>query len=266
MAKTGMLSVQELGEKLVQAGRLKLRPLCVYGTDELPINAVPSYKVDRCIAKAVYKSALFEETPPIYIETAHEQCCGGGLVWLGMAEPHPKLKYFVTTGTPDFRGGAAEHLKATPELFEEMRERVGKITPPGKYIIIAPCNEEFTKDLGLEKIRSFILFAGSEQIRNLCELAQFNSSDPFFKTIIPGGPTCATMLTFPVGMAENAPKASAYVGPTDPTGNPWLPSDLMLMGIPVSLVQQMAADMEESFICKRSKIAYPERRVDINRK
>jgi hypothetical protein len=71
------------------------------------------------------------------------------------------------------------------------------------------------------------------------------------------------MLTFPAGMAENAPKDSAYVGPTDPTGNSWLPSDLMVMGIPAELAQQMADDMEESFICKRSKIAYPEKRTII---
>lgn len=258
MATTSMsarLDVRELGKKLTEAGRLKLRPLCVYGTGEIPEGAVPSYKVDRCIAKAVYTSALFEETPPFYIEAAHEQCCGGGLVWTGLGEPNPKLKYFVTVGTPDFRGGAAEHLKASPELFEESMKRAGKITPPGKYTVIGPC----TDNIAPETIRSLILFAGSEQIRNLCGLAQFNSSDLFYKTILPGGPTCATILTFPAGMAENAPKGSAYIGPVDPTGNTWLPSDLLIMGIPAELAQQMAADMEESFICKRSKIAYPEK-------
>jgi hypothetical protein len=262
MAKTDLsvlLNVEELGKKLTEAGRLKLRPLCVYCTNEIPERAVPSYTVDRCIAKAVYTSALFDETPPLYIEAAHEQCCGGGMVWLGLAEPHPKLKYFVTVGTPDFRGGAAEHLKATPELFEETRKSAGKITPPGKYIVIGPC----VADIAPETIRSLILFAGSEQIRNLCGLAQFNSSDLFFKTVIPGGPICSLMLAFPAGMAENAPKDSAYVGPTDPTGNPWLPSDLMIMGIPAALAQQMAADVEESFICKRSKIAYPEKHAVI---
>lgn len=68
------------------------------------------------------------------------------------------------------------------------------------------------------------------------------------------------MTTFPAGMAENAPKDSAYIGPTDPTGNPWLPAELMIMGIPIALAQQMAADLDQSFICKRSKIGYPENR------
>ncbi|HEY3360977.1 MAG TPA: DUF169 domain-containing protein [Methanosarcina sp.] len=253
------MNVKELGNKLTEAGRLKLRPLCVYGADKIPEGAVPSYKVDRCIAKAVYTSAFFENTPPLYIESANDKCCTGGIAWLGLAEPHPKLKYFVTIGTPDFHGGAAEHLKATPDLFEESRKHAGKITPFGKFIVIGPC----TIDIAPEMIRSIILFAGSEQIRNLCGLAQFNSSDLFFKTVIPGGPICATMFAFPAGMAENAPKGSAYVGPVDPTGNPWLPSDLMIMGIPAALAKQMAIDMRESFICKRSRIAYPEKHAII---
>jgi hypothetical protein len=47
------------------------------------------------------------------------------------------------------------------------------------------------------------------------------------------------------GLAENAPKDSAYVGPTDPTGNPWLPQELVIMGIPIALAQQMTADLDE---------------------
>jgi uncharacterized protein (DUF169 family) len=129
MEKNFTLNILELGKRLSTAGRLQLRPLCVYGTDKIPNNAVPSFTIDRCIAKAVYTAALFEETPPLYIEAAHEQCCNGGRVWMGLAEPHPKLKYFVTVGTPDFHGGAAEHLKASPELFEEYMKRAGKITP-----------------------------------------------------------------------------------------------------------------------------------------
>jgi hypothetical protein len=176
---------------------------------------------------------------------------------MGFDEPHPMLKYFVTVGMPEFRSGAAEHLKATPELFEEQRKRAGKITPLNKYIVISPCIDSISQ----EKIRSLILFAGSEQIRNLCGLAQFSSSDPFFKTLISAGASCSMMITYPAGMAEHALKDSAYVGPTDPTRNSWFPSDLMVMGIPIVLARQMAYDLDESFICKRGKIAYPDDRV-----
>ena len=75
-----MLSIQELGMKFVKAGRLKLRPLCVYDTEDIPQGAMPSYTIDRCIAKAVYTAALFEETPQLYVDASHEQCCPGGMV------------------------------------------------------------------------------------------------------------------------------------------------------------------------------------------
>lgn len=256
-----MLNIHDLGKVLARAGHLKLRPLCVYGTDEAPHGSVPSYAVDRCLAKAVYISALFEETPPFYI-AGEGQSCPGGMLWMGFSDPHPKLKYFVTVGTPDFHGGAAEHLKASPELFEEQRRRVGKITPPDRYIVVAPCDG----DIEMERVRSVVIFAGSEQIRNLCGLAQFSSSDPFFKAIMPAGAACCTMITYPAGMAENAPKDSVYVGPTDPTVNPWLPPDLMVMGVPVSVAQQMASDLEESFISRRKSVAYPETRSAVRRR
>lgn len=72
-----MLGIQDLGKKLVIAGRLKLRPLCVYGTDEIPQGALPSLTIDRCIAKAVYTAALFAEMPPLYLDASQEQCCPG---------------------------------------------------------------------------------------------------------------------------------------------------------------------------------------------
>ena len=89
MGNAATLSVEELGKKLTEAGRLQLRPLCVYATDEVPKGAVPSYTVDRCVAKAIYSSALFKETPALYIEAGHEQCCPGGLTgwdWLNLIQ------------------------------------------------------------------------------------------------------------------------------------------------------------------------------------
>jgi hypothetical protein len=253
-----ILSIQEFGKKFVEAGRLKLRPLCVYGTNNIPQGAIPLHTIDRCIARAIFTAALFEETPPLYVDASHEQCCPGGMVWMGFNEPHPKLKYFVTVGTPDFQGGAAEHLKATPELFEEHRARAGKVTPLANTSLLGRATI-ISRRTGLDQSSS----AGSEQIRNLCGLAQFNSPDPFFKTLLRPGATCSTMITFPAGMAENAPKDSAYVGPSDPTGNTWLPPELMVMGTPIALAQQMASDLDESFIGKRSGIAYPENRAVI---
>jgi hypothetical protein len=196
--------------------------------------------------------------PAIYISGEDEDCCGGGKTWMGFMEANPMLKYFVTVGTKEFRGGAAEHLKATPELFEKSREALGRITPPGKYVVVAPCGE-INEDPG---VLSVLVFGVGEQVRNLAGLAQFTEYEQFSAVVTPGGPTCATYITYPAGMAEKAPKNTAFLGPTDPTGNLWFPAELMAMGIPIKKARQMAESMGESFIVKRPRVAYPERRLE----
>jgi hypothetical protein len=64
-------------------------------------------------------------------------------------------------------------------------------------------------------------------------------------------------------MAEKAPKKAVFTGPTDPTGNIWFPPELMAMGIPIEKAIEMASNVDESFIGKRAKIAYPERRAEL---
>ena len=251
------LSIAAIGKKLAEAGRLKHRPVCIYGSDVIPDGAIQVSTVDRCIAKTIFTMASRDDVPPVYISAEDEDCCAGGKTWLGFIEMSPKLKYFVTTGTKDFRGGAAEHLKATPELFEKSFEALGKVTPLGKYIIASPCSF-MEKDPG---VRSILLFGNGETIRNLAGLAEFNEWEQFSLVVTPGGPTCATFITYPAGMAEKAPKRAVFTGPTDPTGNLWFPPELMAMGIPIEKAREMADNVDGSFIGKRTRIAYPEKRI-----
>jgi hypothetical protein len=252
------LSINEVCEKLIAAGRLTRRPLCVYGSDIVPEGAVPVSSIDRCIAKTIFMMASSEKIPSIYVTGDDEDCCMGGKTWLGFSEMPPHLKYFVTVGTKEFRGGAAEHLKATPDLFEKSRNVLGKINPPGKYVIVSP-SSPITNE---SKVLSIICFGGGEQIRNLAGLAQFDEYEQFNTVLTPGGPTCATYITYPAGMAEKATKNAAFIGPTDPTGNIWFPPDLMAMGISIGKARQMAESLGDSFIGKRPKVAYPERRLE----
>lgn len=253
------ISIMDIGEKLSVAGRLKHRPICMYGSSAIPEGTISVSSVDRCIAKTIFTMASQDIVPPVYITAADEDCCAGGRTWLGFIEMNPKLKYFVTIGTKDFRGGTAEHLKATPELFEKSFEACGKITPLGNYIIASPCSS-IEKDPG---VRSILVFGNGETIRNLAGLAEFNEWEQFSTVVTPGGPTCATFITYPAGMAEKAPKKAVFTGPTDPTGNIWFPPELMAMGIPIEKAREMAESVDDSFIGKRSKIAYPERRAGL---
>ncbi|MFB0562804.1 MAG: DUF169 domain-containing protein [Candidatus Lokiarchaeia archaeon] len=254
------LSIMEIGKRLSQAGRLKVRPLCVYGSEKIPNGAVPLNSINRCIARAIFNMAVNEDTSPLYIgNDILEECCPGGVTWLGFRSPSPWIKYFVSTGTKEFANGAAEYLKVSPEIAEESFKAIGKITPLGKYTVIQACADLKDEDPG---VKSIVCFGIGEQIRNLCSLIYFRRTD-LDAVRIPFGPSCATFVTYPAGMGENTPLDSAFIGPTDPTGNSWFPPNYMAIGIPIHIARNMSEDLEKSFIVKRPKVAYPEQRAEL---
>lgn len=255
------LSISEVGSKLTQAGRLKIRPLCVYGSEKIPEGVVPSTSMSRCIARAILTLALREKMSPIYVAAGmREGCCPGGLAHFGFIEFDPGISYFVSTGSKGFRGGAAEFLRASPELVEENRKLTGKITPLGKYVVIRPCADLVDEDPG---VRSILCFGMAEQIRNMCSLVHFRSQDPFREVVVPQGASCASFVSYAAGMIENAPADAVFVGPCDPTGNSWFPPDHLSLAIPLKMARRMSEDLDSSFIVKRSAVAYPKHRTTV---
>ncbi|MHA1931709.1 MAG: DUF169 domain-containing protein [Promethearchaeota archaeon] len=248
------LSIKEIGIKLTQAGMLKTGVLCVYGSNTIPTNATPLKKINRCLANAIFSLSAQKNTSKVYIgEDELEGYCPGGQAWLGYKDFMPMLKYFLSTGSEDFRGGAAEFLIANPELAEKQLKSIGNITPLGKYTIIQRSDG---LDVHNIEVKAFICFGVSEQIRNLCSLAHFRPEN-VVNIQIPWGASCASFITYPAGMAENSPKNSIIIGPSDPTGNYWFPQNYLSIGIPFDIAKRMAHDLDQSFITKRPKIAYP---------
>lgn len=249
------LSIKKIGENISIAGRLKTTPLCVYGSECAPEGAKQITSVDGCLAKAIFKASLSDTTPPLYFgKGAIAGCCPGGIGWTGYGKMAPLIDYFVSTGTKEFRGGEAEYLKASPDLVGKSREPLGTIKPLGIYTIVAPCGS-IEGDPG---VKSIICFGNGEQIRNLCSMIHFRSADTFNAVSAAWGPTCATLMTYPAGIAEKAPRSTAFVGPTDPTGNSWFPADYMALGIPITLAAGISEDLEGAFVTKRPHVAYPD--------
>jgi hypothetical protein len=255
------LSVSEVGERLATATRLKLRPLCIHGSEAAPADALPTTSLNRCVAEAIFALAVDKKTPALYVGgKALEDCCGGGTSYLGFTDRSPYIKYFVSYGTKEFRSGAAEYLRATPEIVEENAKRIGKITPPGRYVVIRPCSDLVGEDPG---VRSILLFGEPEQIRHLCGLVHFRSVDPFDEVLAPSGPSCASFITYAAGMAERAPRNAAIIGPFDPTGNRWFPPELMSLALPIGLARRMCDDIPSSFLTKRRAVVFPTKRRSV---
>ncbi|MHA1688301.1 MAG: DUF169 domain-containing protein [Promethearchaeota archaeon] len=250
------LNIKEIGFKLKTAGRLEATPLCIYGAENIPKNAIPLVKINRCIAKAIFTLFMSKKIDAIYLDkNTLEGCCPGGRAWFGYKPFMPQLKYFLSTGSKGFRGGAAEFLLANPDLAQERLDSIGTIKPLGTYTIIQ-------KSISIEEenidVKSFLCFGNSEQIRNLCSLIYFQSEKGF--TIeMPWGPSCASFVTYPANLL-NRPEEKAIIGPLDPTGNSWFPQDHLSLGIPITIADRMARNLEKSFIMKRPEIAYPKKR------
>jgi hypothetical protein len=254
-------SISEVGAKLVQAGRLLVKVVCAYGSAEIPEGAVPSTSISPCIAKAILTQAFQERARPIYVAAQMpDTCCGGGLAHFGFTKFNPGIKYFVSTGSKDYRNGEAEFLRATPELVEENQRRMGNITPLGRYVVIRPCSDLVNEDPG---VKSILCFGTAEHIRNMCSLVHFRSIDPFSEVLVPQGASCSTFVSYASGMVENAPADAVFVGPCDPTGNSWFPQDFLSLAIPIKIARRMAEDLESSFITKRRSVAYPEQRITL---
>jgi uncharacterized protein (DUF169 family) len=226
---------REIAKRLSTAFRLATRPLATYGSENLPTGAVHLAEVDRCLAVSLYRMAAGKEISAIYVSAeSQEGCCPGGLTHIGFRPVPDHIKYFVSTGRKDLLGGAAEYLKSSPDMAERCFEALGTVTPPGKYLIVQAC--ETLPDMNPE-IRSICCFGTAEQIRNIAALVHFDRDDPFSPVIVPWGPSCSTFITYPAGMAENAPRNTAFMGPQDPTQNRNIPPDMMVIGIPADMAR-----------------------------
>ncbi len=249
-------SFREIAERLVTAFRLETRPLAVYGTETLPAGTAHLSEVNRCFAVSLYKMATGTDVSALYVSAdTQEGCCLGGLFHVGYIPVPDEIKYFVSTGRRDVRGGAAEFLKASPELVDRCTMAAGPIRPPGKYLVVQACE---TLPDAEPPVRSLCCFGTGEQIRNMAALVHFDRDDPFSPVIVPWGSACSTFITFPAGLADYTPRDTAFMGPQDPTQNHSLPPEMMALGIPAGVAVRMGENLDSSFVMKRPQVAFPQ--------
>lgn len=110
------------------------------------------------------------------------------------------------------------------------------------------------------RVCAYTLFAPGESIRNLRALRHFGCGEARCGIAAPWDLACASLVTYPAGMAEGIGRHMTVLGPVDPTVKRWFPADYLSMGIPSRIARRMAMDVERSFIARRTGIAYPRKR------
>jgi hypothetical protein len=242
-------TIREIGRILAEAVDLEAKPVCVYGADRIPERGMRTYSISHCLASAMYQMATGARSGPLYAGYEQDQpfCrCMGGPAWFGYSSFDPRLMSLLASGSKELNVFKPKYLKENRDVAEKTISAMGKVTPLGRYVIMSCCSDVH-EDL---RVKCIVCFASSEQIRDLCALGHFGSHDAFSSISIPWGPSCATMVTYPAGMAENAPPNEIFVGPTDPSAREWLPNEYMAMGIPVKTARMMAEYAGRSFLTK----------------
>ena len=97
------LSIRQIGAVLANAVNMKTRPVCVYGTDHIPENAVSSSLLSDCLAANIFQIAEAKVKVPVYAGNEPSQIfcrCIGGPAWFGYKEFDPRLPGLISTGSP----------------------------------------------------------------------------------------------------------------------------------------------------------------------
>ncbi len=254
------LSINEINERLTAAGRLNYRPIYVYGSDIAPKGAVQVSSIlqagHRCLAKAMFKQSAHEGIPPIFLgKDALKGCCYGAQSWLGFID-FPRSMEDMLVGKSD---DEAMFLKSSPEVCRLSLQNIGRITPPADYIVTSTAADIAGKPVVL----SVVCFGSAEQIRNLCALVHFDETRIFDPIMAPWGSHCSLFVAYPAGMAANAPKNTAFLGPNAPDGNSWFPEDIMALSMPIGMARHICEKYGASFAVKVPEMAYPKTREQV---
>jgi hypothetical protein len=248
------LSVREVGERLAEAGRLELKPLCIYASDTVPAGVVKVAEIvktgNRCFAKALLLVAAGEADGVYLGKEVMSGVCPGSLGWLGLVEFPEEVCNRLSTG-----GSHPMYVKETAAGAAWTLKRMGKVHFPAKYLIMQACDKA-----GDVTPLSYLCIGNAEQIRNLCGLIHFGSDTPFGQIDAAWGSFCATFIAYPAGMAAGAPKDTAFIGPMGPDSNTLLLPDMMSLGIPAKMATRMAEDVEKSFAAMCPEITWPAKR------
>jgi hypothetical protein len=140
------------------------------------------------------------------------------------------------------------HIKSSMEVCRSTFGDIGKVEPLGRYIVMRPLAEIQADP---DAIRSILCFGNAGQMRDLGALVHYGASKAFTPIMAPWGSGCGTFISYPSGMAEGAPKNTAFLGPMTPEAEGWLPVDMLALGLPIRVAVRIAEGYENSFAAKR---------------
>ena len=217
-------------------------PVCFYYTDEVreeDLNA--SQNVERCLIGNLQRV----QNGYSFVYHAHLSGCSGGKRYSGFSKNlRPKFEYFLSCGIPGELEG--ERYKKSSELVEEYLKSHPAFEAPGKYLVF----KRLDKLDENEEPFAAIFFASPDVLAGLFTLANYDRADPY-GVISPMGSGCASIINYPIEEAKSE-QPRCVLGMFDVSARPHVEAGKMTFAMPMRRLEQMALNMEESFLITKS--------------
>lgn len=213
-------------------------PICFFYTDNVKTedlqNNAGGY---RCLIGNLER--VRQGHPFIY--DANTPGCSGGKRYSGFSQNlRPDFEYFLSCGIPGQMEG--ERYKKTPELVREHLQNHPPFEAPANYLVFKRW-DQMQSD---EQPAAVIFFATPDVLAGLFTLANFDHADSQ-AVIAPMGSGCASIINYPMEESRLA-NPRCILGMFDVSARPHVPAHTLTFTIPFRRFEQMAANMEESFL------------------
>jgi hypothetical protein len=217
-------------------------PICYYYADQVRNEDLKeAVNQDRCLIGNLRRV----QDGYSFVYDVHTPGCSGGKRYSGFSNKlRPKFEYFLSCGIPGELEG--ERYKKSPQLVEEYLKNHPPFEAPGKYLVFKRL-DKFTAE---EKPLAAIFFATPDVLSGLFTLANYDRADPY-GAISPMGSGCAAIINYPYQEAQSE-NPRCILGMFDVSARPYVPEGKLTFTMPMQRLEQMAHNMEESFLITKS--------------
>ena len=212
-----------------------------YAEDEKQAEAAKVPKEHRCIIGDLQRvrhgtSLKFD---------AETIGCGGGKRYLGFSESmRPEFEYFLSYGIPGKLEG--ERYKKSPEIVTRLMKSLPIFKAPSRFIVF----KRWDKLQATDEPLVVIFLASPDTLSGLFTLANYDRED-LNGAISPFGAGCSTIVQYPY-MERKVAQPRAIIGMLDVSARPCVHANAISFAVPMVRLEQMFANMEESFLITSS--------------
>jgi len=217
-------------------------PVAYFYTDEVSaLDAKDSRDEEHCVV-AAFDRVRQGHT---FVYGANSPGCKGWARYTGFSQKSgPDFEYFLSYGIPGKVEG--ERYKKSPDLVKGYADATTPFQAPGRFMVL----KRWDRVAAGEEPFGVIFFATPDVLSGLFALANYDRSDPN-GVIAPFGSGCASIVNY-VWTEAHSDAPRCVLGMFDVSARPQVAPGVLTFAMPFKRLEEMAANMDESFLVTES--------------